>query len=91
MQNEKIVVPEKMDPHYSSYTLYIPWVPTWLNQLNGSSNIPTYHLFFWYPLVIFYQVLINYVVHSKLELKFPSQKLPCTSRSTIEIKAWQIH
>jgi hypothetical protein len=50
-----------------------------------------YHLLFWYPLIIFYQVLINYVVHSKLELKFPSQEPPRTLTSIVKIKVWQIH
>jgi hypothetical protein len=34
-----------------------------------------------------YHALINYVVHSKLELKFASQKPPHISRSTVEIRA----
>jgi hypothetical protein len=39
------------------------------------------------PYLFFYHALINYVVHSKLELKFASKKPPHTSRSTVEIKA----
>ncbi len=42
-----------------------------------SFNIPTY---------FFFHALIKYVVHSKLELKFASQKTPHTSKSTIEIR-----
>jgi hypothetical protein len=39
------------------------------------------------PYLLFYYALINYVVHSKLELKFASQKPPHISRPTVEIKA----
>jgi hypothetical protein len=47
--------------------------------------------FFDILLLFFYHALINYVVHSKLELKFASQKPPHTSRSTVKFTAWEIH
>jgi hypothetical protein len=37
-------------------------------------------------LYFFFHALINYVVHSKLELKFASQKPPHTPKSTVEIR-----
>jgi hypothetical protein len=33
-------------------------------------------IFLIFPTYLFYHALINYVVHSKLELKFASQKTP---------------
>jgi hypothetical protein len=38
------------------------------------------------PTYLLYYALINYVLHSKLELQFASQKLSHTSRSTVEFK-----
>jgi hypothetical protein len=37
------------------------------------------------PYLCFYHALINYVVHSKLELKFASQKAPYISKSNIKL------
>jgi hypothetical protein len=50
-----------------------------------------HHLLFWYSLVIPYHVLINYVVHSKLEWNLELQGFPCTSKSTIDNRASWIH